>query len=564
MKQFLTSYFMIVSLLALCQQAQVELVISPKNVAAGETFAIMVTSTVHGTLEVDNLPTSFVQDYGISQGSHEEIDYNTGAVKTLYFFTYTGTISKTGEYTIGPAYVKNQNKVYASNKVKINVGKHVGMGSGNISSQQMKDPAFGVIEVNKKEIYEGEPLLVAAKIYSNYYPSDIGNYQPYTVAGTLQKHPVGVVKNIKVNEETVKGKKLYSLSYDKNIVFPDGVGKLDIEPFKLNLHEGYKSFPITSGSLTINIKPLPANAPKDFFGGVGHFELFTSIDTAKVNQGDVIKFTIEFSGTGNLHNLESPKIILPKGFIVYGDPVTVENFTFGMHGAEGSVSFEYNIQATKSGKQKINPFNFSYFDPDKEKYITMSSKAVQVDVKPNKNFTPAVDPESDPITEELPTRELEVRKEPQPSASHSFFGTIGYWTGLTFPVAAAFIFLFFTANKEKQTLRHEKRATAARNRALLDLQIAQAKIMIPKGDGEYYSSVQKIVNTLFLIQLGKENDVLSKSEILACLSQRPPRATLLVNQIWQSCEESRYSFGTGADKTELMQQVEELRVLIEG
>eukprot|EP00353_Schmidingerella_taraikaensis_P005203 CAMPEP_0185593462 /NCGR_PEP_ID=MMETSP0434-20130131/71544_1 /TAXON_ID=626734 ORGANISM="Favella taraikaensis, Strain Fe Narragansett Bay" /NCGR_SAMPLE_ID=MMETSP0434 /ASSEMBLY_ACC=CAM_ASM_000379 /LENGTH=58 /DNA_ID=CAMNT_0028220047 /DNA_START=1 /DNA_END=173 /DNA_ORIENTATION=+ len=57
------------------------------------------------------------------------------------------------------------------------------MQGGQITSRQLRDPAFGTIEVNKTSLYEGEPLLIRAKIYARYKPTHINNYVAYEMDG---------------------------------------------------------------------------------------------------------------------------------------------------------------------------------------------------------------------------------------------------------------------------------------------------------------------------------------------------------------------------------------------
>ena len=98
---------------------------------------------------------------------------------------------------------------------------------------------------------------------------------------------------------------------------------------------------------------MPANPPKDFIGGVGSFNVERLIDDTAIVQGEVFKLILTVEGTGNLQNLEVPDLILPKGFVVYGDPTVTENFVITANGADGSVDYEYNIQATNFGNHSI-------------------------------------------------------------------------------------------------------------------------------------------------------------------------------------------------------------------
>ena len=96
------------------QAPKVELSIDPSRADVGEIFTITVRSNVQGELEVDNKPSSFVPGYDVMNGMEQELDPNTGVVTTYYYLSQTGAIGKPGKYTIGPAFIKQGNKVYQS------------------------------------------------------------------------------------------------------------------------------------------------------------------------------------------------------------------------------------------------------------------------------------------------------------------------------------------------------------------------------------------------------------------------------------------------------------------
>ena len=50
------------------------------------------------------------------------------------------------------------------------------MSNGLISAKMLSDPAFGVVQTSKSVIYEGEPVVIGAKIYSKFQPTNIYNY----------------------------------------------------------------------------------------------------------------------------------------------------------------------------------------------------------------------------------------------------------------------------------------------------------------------------------------------------------------------------------------------------
>jgi hypothetical protein len=99
----------------------------------------------------------------------------------------------------------------------------------------------------------------------------------------------------------------------------------------------------------------------------------------EIKKGDVFSIKMSLQGIGNLHNIDFPKIQLPKGLTLYGDPKEVEKFTFTSNGAEGKIDLEYTIQVNKEGSFTIPPIEVSYFDVKTKKYVTIKSDQIKLD-----------------------------------------------------------------------------------------------------------------------------------------------------------------------------------------
>jgi hypothetical protein len=548
-------------LTVICTYAQkkVELTINPTSMEVGETFSIMVTSTVQGQLIFDKVPTSFIRDYNIHQGSSSEIDPSTGNVSMIYFYAYTGIITKAGKYKIGPAYITNGSKSYASNSVTINVGSKVPMSNGEVSSQQLNDPAFGIIQANKKTIYEGEALLVTAKVFAKYNPSHVGAYKSYVVPGTTIKNPIGNTTSFKKSIEKYKGVEYYAFPYDKNVIFPSGIGKFQIEPFTMNLHQGYQNFPLISNGFMINILPLPTNPPADFIGGVGDFTITREIDAKSLKQGEVLKMTITIAGIGNLQNIIDPSLNLPKGFTVYGDPVITKNHSVGMHGTEGETIYEFNIEVKKSGNISLPASTISFFDPNKEKYIQATTNEILIDVEKDINFI-VEDPEINANKNtELVIHRSKIKEEKEIVNLDSFFGTPGYWGGVGAPILASFLFIFFVRRKDKS----EEKAVVKRKKAAKDSEFKErltlAKALIDTGsDSDYYSEIENALRKAFEIEMKFEEERrINKSDVNAFIEQTgDPELKETVNAIFTNCEQSKYGFSsTNASRQDVLQEL---------
>ena len=430
------------------------------------------------------------------------------------------------------------------------------MNASTVSAQQMKDPAFGVIEVNKTEIYEGEPILIASKIYSRFEPDQISSYQSYPLNGTVLKHPVGNTNNIKISQENYKGEDFYIFSYDKNIVFPEGVGNFPVEPFKLNLHQGHKAFPLMSSSSLIIIKSLPANPPSDFIGGVGEFKIVQSIETSSIKQGEVFTLIVTVSGVGNLHNITEPVLNLPKGFIIYGDPIINEDYAIGIHGADGEISYEYNIQVSKFGRQKIPGTSISYFNLKDKKYTQVETGEVEILIEKNKNYIEPKDDSKESKTEVVSDKMTENND--TGNNEKAFYESPVFWTGITVPILSIlFFFIFFKNRKEKtENTVPEVPVVVKKDTKSISELINDANGYIDSNkDDLFYLSIEKILRKTFEPNMDKSIERFATNlEIIDQINNKELKSE--VASLFNICEKSRYGIASQTDsKQSLLNRV---------
>jgi hypothetical protein len=380
MKNFvLFVFYLFVTIHFFGQKPIVKLEIEPKSVQIGDEIVVTVKTNVQGEIDID-FPSAFVNGYAVMNGMEQEMDYNTGRVISLYYYSQNGVLKKEGSYTFGPAYVKSGNKIYKSNTVEVVVQKEAFVNSsGEITAKQLKQAAFGVIEVSKKKVYEGEPLILNAKVYSHFYPTHIEDYQSYNAKGILDKHELSANNRLVANQERIKNVEIYGITYDRSLVFPNGAGKMQIDPFKLILKRGFEGMPVVSTGTVVEVLPLPKNQPKSFIGMVGRLSMNCELNKKEIKKGDVFSIKMSLQGIGNLHNIDFPKMQLPKGLTLYGDPKEVEKFTFTSNGAEGKIDLEYTIQVNKEGSFTIPPIEVSYFDVKTKKYVTIKSDQIKLD-----------------------------------------------------------------------------------------------------------------------------------------------------------------------------------------
>ncbi len=119
--------------------------------------------------------------------------------------------------------------------------------------------------------------------------------------------------------------------------------------------------------------PLPEGAPDGYDNAVGQFTLGTAIKETEVKEGEPLAVDVIVSGSGNLDNLRSPKMIDQGGWKVY-------DATPNQRGAErtdlnGTVVFSQFLRPLEM-KTSVPPFRLVYFDPEKEKYETLTTAPI--------------------------------------------------------------------------------------------------------------------------------------------------------------------------------------------
>ena len=533
------------------QKPMVQLIVDPKVAQVGEELTITVKTNVGENINID-LPPALVNGYSVMKGMEHEMDYNSGRMISLYYLSQTGAMSKEGTFTFGPAYVKKGNKVYKSNTVTVKIEKDKPVHMGNdVSTKQMKQPAFGLIEKSKTKIYEGEPVVVSSKIYARFEPTFLDGYQPFEIDGMIESHDLGNNQNISVGESTLKGIRFYSFEYDKKLLFPTQIGKLTIKPFKLNLKSDFDGYSFVSNGSVIEVASLPKGAPKDFLGGVGTFEFSRNYEQKDYKEGDVIELTLVISGEGNLHNIDKPKLKLPKGMLQYGDAIIEDNYTFGYKGSEGQIKYTYHIQLNQSGDLVIPEQTVSYFDPTKEEYVTLNVASISLKVKENPNFVnSAFNSSSKEVGNQIISNQTELTKNARGKSDLSLSLLIG---AVGIPLLAFLLFFFLKRSSVNDKVKSVQDPNKLTKVSVLDKnQLKENHSLRIDELMDYNSSVNfndiitlipKVFNSIAVELINDDNQsIISNADMFSFYIDKSISKELIeeIKLIILKCDEARY------------------------
>lgn len=454
------------------QDEFVDIEINPTTVEKGQPVTITLKTNTEGSVQFE-LPDEFVQSGPTHSGMSSSVNYENGKGEVIRysFQKFSGYFDSEGEYKIGPIKIQTANGEIESKSVLVKVHKLQNMISED-PSKNMDKAIFGIIEQSSKEIYEGQPIILEGKVYSQIDILQVENFNTFKFEGPAEVHSLQNSNQVSRKYEVVAGKDVMTFKIGKSLIFPDKTGSYEISPFEVILlyDDPRKLFPerakIKSNLTNLKIKPLPDGTPNSFIGAVGTFDVSASFNNTTLEQGKVVELNIHVFGHGNLHNIEAPKLKLPKGMVLYGDPEVEDSITFSSLGAEGMKTFTYYIQANVAGNVQLKPIEIAYFDLESESYKTAQAKIKELTVTPSEDVTNIASDEND-SNEASETVQPFISKKPnyRESKSKSVFKGIKGALLVSSPILLSLLLGFFVRIKssgEEEKLKNRMKTDAKR------------------------------------------------------------------------------------------------------
>lgn len=486
-----------------------------QKVVVGEQFQLNYSINSKS----DNFSGPAIRDFTIITGpntsSSSSVQIINGNVtqKVSYNFIYILQATKEGTFTIGPARAIVDGKSIQSNSLTITVVKGSSQSSGNQGNQnnRQSDNSSGDIDdgtdvfikaiPSQRNPYQGEQVIVTFKIFTKIPVSQYSVKKQSSFQGFWTKDLMGQNDKPKQERQVINGEEYVVADIQKIALFPQRSGDLTIDPMELEIvaqvrkknsrkqSDPFFDFfndPFFSGSyqnvkkvlksnpVTISVKQLPANGkPASFNGAVGSFTMNSTIDRTEVKANDAITLKYTIQGSGNLELIDKLNIEFPPDFEVY-DPKITNNIQTGNNGISGSRSFEYVIIPRNAGNFSIKPVEFSYYDANKNNYITISSPEYSLKIAKGEGNQAAISYSG--VNQEdikyIGKDILHIRSTPfgLSKTGSYFFGSMSYFLFLLIPLLL-FVVMVFLLKKEIQrrsnaALMKNRKATKISRRRL--------------------------------------------------------------------------------------------------
>ena len=551
--------FILMAELSSAQDYYINLECSPITVEEGEPFTVFIKYNTDNDLEY-NFPDELKIAGGVESGIRSSIDYASKQAIRYSYQKMIAVFEEAGEYTIGPIIGKSPNGEISSKKINLTVKEPVNLISAN-PENNLGEPFFGIIEQSKVEIYEGEPFILSSKLYAQGNLVSLIDYESFSFDGPSEVHLLQNQKSFKRDIERVKDKDLDVFSGGRTLVFPEKSGEYTINPFKMLISfkvGQYNQFDrkiINSNKTSIRVKPLPNNVPSNFIGAVGQFDVSCKASNKKLKVGDVFEYVVRVKGKGNLHNIDAPQLKLPKGLSLYGDPEVQDSVFFTSNGAEGSITYTYNIQVLKGGNYTLDNLEIAYFNPETEVYENKKANSIQLRVKGSTEIKIPEKKESkkQPKEQKLKTILVDVRRENE--GDQNIFNTAIFWTGIGTPLSLAFVFGFFFKHRkenEKEIVLNAQRKKAKQEADFL-LQNAQQKI----SEAIFYEQISNALFVFLAHKLNIDKATITRSFIKSLKLDEIYKHKMI--EILDKCDEARFGFSsTHENKEEILQNTQSL------
>lgn len=502
---------------------------APDVVVTGEQFRLTYTVT---TLNVKDLRMPSVKGFEVLMGPNRSQKSNVQVVNgnvtstSSIAFTYILMANNTGEFTIPGATIIADGNQMISNSVKVKVlpqdqggeqnnggRSSSGQSSSSSNSSSSSQDLFITATASKTTIYEQEAFVLTYKIYTRIPSLQLNNAKLPDFKG-FHSQEIEMPGNAKWTQEHYKGRNFLTTVYRQFILFPQQSGKLFIDPAQFEVTVGktvetddpFDAFfnggsnvvnvtkKILTPKIAIDVNPLPAGKPADFSGGVGEFNISSSINAKELKTNDAITVKMTISGVGNLKLISNPEIKFPSDFEVY-DPKVDSQVRLTREGLSGNKTIEYLAIPRHAGNYTIPGVSFSYFDIRSKSYKTLKTEDYVVNVTKGAgnadqiiaNFTNKEDLKV--LGEDIRyIKQGDVDLLPKGSL---FYGSMTYWLFYIIPALAFAVFIIVyrkqaAANANVVKMRTKKASKAATKRMKL-----AGKLLSENKKDDFYDEVLK-------------------------------------------------------------------------
>lgn len=314
-----------------------------------------------------------------SRGSSTQVSIVNGRTtmtKTVQI-GYIIQATRTGKFTIPSLSVNVDGQQLQTNPIVITVVDAPAASQGYGSSSQApdqggaqeqltwEDVVFIESSVDKKEVFQGEPILLTLSVWKLQLPGlRVGQF-PGQKVQMPQAEGFYATQPQQSSSQAERKKHNYDIDMLTQTLYPTTAGQLRVGPWHWEGGADYRfqsqSFSLDTQPIDITVKPLPAQPP-EFSGAVGAFRFSAQLQNNQLMQGVPTKLIIKIAGRGNPDAIGAPQVQKLENAYVTEPEKSVDPIdTAGGPGIEKT--FTYTVTPLEAGALTIPEISFCYFDP---------------------------------------------------------------------------------------------------------------------------------------------------------------------------------------------------------
>ena len=574
---------------------------SPKITAVLTSSEVVVGETVQLQIQIDKARASAITPRDIEvpglqihyTGESTQMMMRNFSVSSSITYSYTILPEKSGTYKIPPQTIRVGKDNLQTPELTLRVadssrataarrGNRAPSGSAPAGSGQNAEEkiAFAELLVPKKTAYVGEIIPVVLRIGFNSRTQlrEMAVPQINGQGFTVQKLSEG-----EKNLETIDGQSYVVFTYKTAIsaarpgdfqIGPveekanvlvarrsSGVRRRPFDPFSgedpfsdpffmpfgglMEQHE----ISIKSDPVPLEVKSLPSGAPANFSGAIGSFSMTAEANPKRVQVGDPITIKAAIAGRGNFDRMNAPELSDERGWHKY--PPSSNFKQDDDVGISGTKSFELVVSPNEK-LTTIAPLVFSYFDPAKDRYITLQSEAMPITVEGNAQATPAA---AGAATGAVVAPNLAGPQKPQDILHQinergkivrtfaPLYARAGFWLAQLFPLALALGLLGWKVQSIRASNRAALRAAQLQHEKDELLRKLRRKQLAPR---DYFSDASRVVQLKTALKENNIEPATVDAETAARVFGLDPEQSERIRRLFAKNDELRYS-GVGGD-----------------
>lgn len=548
--------------------SQVELTVKASKKTLGENQRFRLDYKINNQ-EADDFKLPKFKNFKVVQGPSQSVknSYSSinGRTEIIFSKTYSYILEPTrkGTFTLPFATIEYQGETIKSNTITLKVVDAIDLPKNPndpnyIASQNIKM----VVTISNETPYVGEPIYAEYRLYVNQLSINSFNVDTHPNYEGFWSQVLDN-KNPQFKNGKYKGEAWQYAVLHKVVLIPQSNGELTVNPMSADLVVGVPTGRgdffgnmitrnvnqrLVSDKKIIKVKSLPLEGkPLDFSGAVGKYsyEVNTSRSIFKANESAQIK--VKVSGKGNLKLFELPNIVTPKELEVY-DPERKEQVSVKTSGLFGSIENAYTVVPQFKGKFIVPSTSFSFFNPKEEKYQTIVTDEIILDVTEGKELATSngADYTNGALKQTVKAtgndfRYIHTSTDLQLIEKVDFFKTKLFYVLLLLPLIILPLGVF-ASKKQRELSRDIKRNKLKKADKLTRKYLANAKKELGNKT-TFYSSLEKALHNYLKAKLQVETTEISKDRIAEMLTNKgvSSEAITQFTDVFSACEFARYA-----------------------